>query len=68
MLVSVIRRLAFVIPISLAVSAVCFALVFLAPGDPLSTRGSTRRHRHRRDRRLGAAGTDLDRPHLLKTC
>src|SRR5258708_2892414 len=32
----VIRRLAYVIPISLAVSAVCFALVFLAPGDPLS--------------------------------
>jgi peptide/nickel transport system permease protein len=36
MLVSVIRRLGFVIPISLAVSALCFALVFLAPGDPLS--------------------------------
>ncbi|HEX9434718.1 MAG TPA: ABC transporter permease [Burkholderiales bacterium] len=36
MLAFVIRRLAYVIPISLAVSAVCFALVFLAPGDPLS--------------------------------
>jgi len=36
MLAYVIRRLAYVIPISLAVSAVCFALVFLAPGDPLS--------------------------------
>ena len=36
MLAYVIRRLAYVIPIGLAVSAVCFALVFLAPGDPLS--------------------------------
>ena len=36
MLAYIIRRLAYVIPISLAVSAVCFALVFLAPGDPLS--------------------------------
>ena len=32
----IIRRLAYVVPISLAVSAVCFALLFLAPGDPLS--------------------------------
>ena len=36
MLAYIIRRLAYVVPISLAVSAVCFALVFLAPGDPLS--------------------------------
>jgi peptide/nickel transport system permease protein len=36
MLAFIIKRLAYVIPISLAVSAVCFALVFLAPGDPLS--------------------------------
>jgi peptide/nickel transport system permease protein len=35
-LVYILRRLLYVIPISLAVSAVCFALVFLAPGDPLS--------------------------------
>lgn len=31
-----IRRLFYAIPIALAVSAVCFSLVFLAPGDPLS--------------------------------
>lgn len=36
MLVFILRRLAYVVPIALAVSAVCFALVFLAPGDPLS--------------------------------
>ena len=31
-----LRRLAYVLPIGLAVSAICFSLVFLAPGDPLS--------------------------------
>jgi peptide/nickel transport system permease protein len=31
-----IRRLLYAVPIALAVSAVCFSLVFLAPGDPLS--------------------------------
>lgn len=36
MLAYIVRRLAYVVPISLAVSAVCFALLFLAPGDPLS--------------------------------
>jgi peptide/nickel transport system permease protein len=36
MLVYLLRRLLYVVPISLAVSAVCFSLVFLAPGDPLS--------------------------------
>ncbi len=30
------KRLAYAIPIALAVSAVCFSLVYLAPGDPLS--------------------------------
>jgi len=30
------KRLAYVVPIALAVSAVCFSLVYLAPGDPLS--------------------------------
>ena len=32
----VLKRILYVIPIALAVSAVCFSLVFLAPGDPLS--------------------------------
>ena len=32
----ILKRLLYVIPIALAVSAVCFSLVFLAPGDPLS--------------------------------
>ncbi|MDQ8020945.1 MAG: ABC transporter permease [Moraxellaceae bacterium] len=31
-----LKRLAFVLPIALAVSALCFSLVYLAPGDPLS--------------------------------
>jgi peptide/nickel transport system permease protein len=31
-----LKRLGLVIPIALAVSAVCFSLVYLAPGDPLS--------------------------------
>jgi peptide/nickel transport system permease protein len=31
-----LKRLGLVIPIALAVSVVCFALVYLAPGDPLS--------------------------------
>ncbi len=36
MFVYLLRRLAYVLPIGLAVSAICFSLVFLAPGDPLS--------------------------------
>ena len=36
MLSYLLRRIFYVIPIALAVSAVCFSLVFLAPGDPLS--------------------------------
>lgn len=31
-----IKRLLFAIPIALAVTALCFSLVYLAPGDPLS--------------------------------
>jgi peptide/nickel transport system permease protein len=30
------RRLAYAVPITLAVSVLCFSLVYLAPGDPLS--------------------------------
>ncbi|MBV8032042.1 MAG: ABC transporter permease [Betaproteobacteria bacterium] len=37
MILFLLRRLAYAVPIALAVSAVCFALVFLAPGDPLSS-------------------------------
>jgi peptide/nickel transport system permease protein len=32
-----IRRIAYAVPIALGVSIVCFALVYLAPGDPLSS-------------------------------
>ncbi len=32
----IVKRILYVIPIGLAVSLVCFSLVFLAPGDPLS--------------------------------
>jgi peptide/nickel transport system permease protein len=32
----ILRRLLYAIPIALAVSAVCFSLVYIAPGDPLS--------------------------------
>lgn len=31
-----IRRIAYAVPITIAVSALCFSLVYLAPGDPLS--------------------------------
>lgn len=31
-----IRRIAYAVPIAVAVSALCFSLVYLAPGDPLS--------------------------------
>lgn len=37
MLGYVIRRLLAAIPIALGVSIICFALVFLAPGDPIQT-------------------------------
>lgn len=37
MLFYVFRRIAYAIPIALGVSMVCFALVYLAPGDPLQT-------------------------------
>lgn len=33
----IIRRLLYAIPIALGVSIVCFALVYIAPGDPLQT-------------------------------
>lgn len=33
----IIRRLLYLIPIALGVSIVCFALVYIAPGDPLQT-------------------------------
>ncbi|MBL6598214.1 MAG: ABC transporter permease [Alphaproteobacteria bacterium] len=33
----IIRRLLYAIPIALGVSMVCFALVYIAPGDPLQT-------------------------------
>lgn len=36
MLVYLIKRLLYVIPVALSVSLVCFALIHLAPGDPLS--------------------------------
>lgn len=37
MLFYFLRRIAYAIPIALGVSVVCFALVYLAPGDPLQT-------------------------------
>lgn len=33
----IIRRLLYAVPIALGVSIVCFALVYIAPGDPLQT-------------------------------
>jgi peptide/nickel transport system permease protein len=36
MIAYLLKRLGLVVPIALAVSVVCFALVYLAPGDPLS--------------------------------
>jgi len=36
MLLYLLRRLAYTVPIALGVSIVCFALIHLAPGDPLS--------------------------------
>ena len=36
MLFYILRRLVYAIPIALAVSAVCFSLVYIAPGDPLN--------------------------------
>ena len=36
MLFFVLRRIAYVLPIAIGVSLICFALVYLAPGDPAS--------------------------------
>lgn len=36
MLIYLLRRILYVIPIALGVSVLCFSLVHLAPGDPLS--------------------------------
>ncbi len=36
MLLYFLKRILYTLPIAVAVSALCFALVFLAPGDPLS--------------------------------
>ncbi|MCA8930010.1 MAG: hypothetical protein KDC18_18270, partial [Alphaproteobacteria bacterium] len=37
MLFYVLKRLVYSIPIALGVSVICFALVHIGPGDPLST-------------------------------
>ena len=36
MLMFVVRRIAYIVPIAIGVSLICFALVYLAPGDPTS--------------------------------
>jgi peptide/nickel transport system permease protein len=36
MLIYLLKRLLYTVPIALAVTALCFSLVYLAPGDPLS--------------------------------
>lgn len=36
MLLYLLRRLAYTVPIAIGVSVICFALIHLAPGDPLS--------------------------------
>ena len=36
MLIYILRRILYALPIAMGVSLVCFALVHLAPGDPLS--------------------------------
>lgn len=36
MIAYLIKRIAYAVPIAIAVSALCFSLVYLAPGDPLS--------------------------------
>ena len=36
MLLFVLKRLVYVLPIALGVSLICFALIYLAPGDPAS--------------------------------
>ena len=37
MLFYILRRVLYAIPIALGVSIVCFSLVYIGPGDPLST-------------------------------
>ncbi len=37
MLSYILRRLLYVIPIALGVTVVCFSLVYIGPGDPLSS-------------------------------
>src|SRR5260370_25738953 len=37
MILYILRRLLYAVPIALGVSVVCFSLVYLAPGDPLQT-------------------------------
>lgn len=37
MLIYILRRLLYVIPIALGVTVVCFSLVYIGPGDPLSS-------------------------------
>jgi peptide/nickel transport system permease protein len=37
MLLYIVRRILFVIPIALGVTVVCFSLVYLAPGDPIQS-------------------------------
>jgi len=37
MILYILRRILYAIPIAFGVSVVCFALVYIAPGDPLQT-------------------------------
>jgi peptide/nickel transport system permease protein len=37
MLTYILQRLAYAIPIAIGVTIVCFSLVYIGPGDPLSS-------------------------------
>jgi peptide/nickel transport system permease protein len=59
-----LRRLLLAVPLFFLISALCFALMHLAPGDPFASISDPRRSMEDRERQRRVAG--LDRPLLLQ--
>lgn len=62
MLFYILRRVLYAIPISLGVSIVCFSLVYIGPGDPLSTLLPAEASQEIVDRMMAEYGLDQPLP------
>ena len=62
MLFYILRRVLYAIPIALGVSIVCFSLVYIGPGDPLSTLLPAEASQEIVDRMMAEYGLDKPLP------